>query len=106
MPIERAKNTNVVVLTKTPVKINSVQAKRSDQTFFTNVINFTLSDKTVTLRKSFDEIKVDYTDDTPVQYNPKVAKAVLNSGLGNFLKSNDTNEFSSATIITRNLFKG
>ena len=98
MPIERAKNTNVVVLTKTPVKINSVQAKRSDQTFFTNVINFTLSDKTVTLRKSFDEIKVDYTDDTPVQYNPKVAKAVLNSGLGNFLKSNDTNEFASASF--------
>lgn len=92
MPIERAKKTNVIILSKEPVSINSVTGKRSDQTFFTNIQNYTLSGNTIRLRRAFDEIKVDYVDDQPADFDPKVAQAILSGGLGNLLTGNSTNE--------------
>ena len=92
MPIERAKKTNVIILSKEPVSINSVTGKRSDQTFFTNIQNYTLSGNTIRLKRAFDEIKVDYVDDQPADFDPRVAQAVLDGNLGNLLIGNSTNE--------------
>ena len=98
MPIERAKKTNVIILSKEPVSITSVTGKRSDQTFFTNIQNYTLSGNTIRLRKAFDEIKVDYVDDQPADFDPKVAQAILNGGLGNLLVGNSTNELKGTAF--------
>jgi len=98
MPIERAKKTNVIVLSKEPVSITSVTGKRSDQTFFTNIQNYTLSGNTIRLRKAFDEIKVDYVDDQPADFDPKVAQAILNGGLGNLLVGTSTNELKGTAF--------
>ena len=92
MPIERAKKTNVIILSKEPVSINSVTGKRSDQTFFTNIQNYSLNGNTIRLKRAFDEIKVDYVDDQPADFDPKVAQAILDGGLGNLLIGNSTNE--------------
>jgi len=81
MPIERARKTNTITLGSIPTSINSVQVKRGDKPFFTSVFDYELVEKTISLRKAYDEIKVDYTVEEIVEYDPQLAKEIFNFDL-------------------------
>ena len=93
MPIERVKNSNIIVLAKVPTQINSVQGKRAGSTFFSN-IKFTLTGSTVTADRTYEEIKVDYKDGTEIQYAAKISKEDFNSTLGNLGAANPVTLFN------------
>lgn len=86
--IERAKNTNVVVLSEIPVSITGVTVKTPGSKFFTNINNYTLVEKTVTLKKTYTEIKVDFVSEKENQYVPHVDKGEFNFRLSNISKTN------------------
>ena len=88
MTIERAKNTNVITLSKDPISITSVQGKSASSNFFTSILNYKLDGRTITLRKSYSEFKVDYVDEQPAQYDPQIAKQLFNFELKNIEKTN------------------
>ncbi len=98
MPIERAFKTNRIILSETPTSITSVQGKRSDQSFFTNVGSFDLSGKTVLLRKSFDEVKVEYEVVELAPFDPKIARQVLNGDLQGLLNGNSSIELENTAF--------
>ena len=86
--IERAKNTNIIVLSEVPVSINSVTVKTPGSNFFVNITNYTLVEKTITLRKTYTEIKVDFTSEKEKQYEPQLDKGDFNFKLSNISKTN------------------
>lgn len=97
MAIERGFQTNIVILPVTPTSIQSVQGKRKDSQFFTNV-TYSLNDRTVTLRRAYDQVKVEYTVEEKVPFNPQIAKAILNGEMGNFTKTNSTLELEAKAL--------
>ena len=98
MPIERAFKTNRIVLSKTPTTVKSVAGKRSDQTFFTGISSFDLSGKTIVLRKTFDEIKVEYEVVETAPFDPKIARQVLNGDLQGLLNGNSSVELENTAF--------
>ena len=84
MAIQRAFQTNVITLPVVPTSILSVQGKRKDSQFFTNILDFELVDRTITIRRAYDEVKVEYTVEDKVPFNPQIAKEILN-GDSNYL---------------------
>jgi len=97
MAIERAKNTNIITLSKDPISITSVQGKSASSNFFTSILNYKLDGRTITLRKSYSEFKVDYIDDQPAQYDPKIAKELFNFELKNIEKTNPTDALKATS---------
>ena len=67
MAIERAFQTNIVVLPSVPTSIVSVQGKRKDSQFFTSV-PYELVERTVTLKRAYDQVKVEYTVEEKVPF--------------------------------------
>lgn len=86
--IERAKHTNVIQLSVVPIEIKSVSAKTSGSNFFVNITNYTLTGKTITLKKVYTEIKVDFLSEKEKQYSPTVDKGDFNFKLSNIGKTN------------------
>ena len=92
---QRANLTNIVELNTDPVEIISVQGKRTDQTFFTNIQGYTVAGKTIITRKIYDEIKVQYEDGVKTQFQLGLEKNFLNGQMslfGNNIEINKTQE--------------
>jgi len=83
MAIERAFQTNIVILPSVPTSIVSVQGKRKDSQFFSSV-PYELVERTVTLKRAYDQVKVEYTIEEKVPFNPQIAKEILNGNLSTF----------------------
>jgi hypothetical protein len=63
MAIQKAKRTNTITLEYVPSKIDSVNVKQKGKTFFTTVRDYDLSGKTITLKKIYEDITVNYEYD-------------------------------------------
>jgi N-acetylmuramoyl-L-alanine amidase len=86
--IQRAKNTNIIHLSAVPLEINSVTVKSAGKNFFTNINNYTLTGKTITLKKVYTEIKVDFLTQQEKQDSQAVDKGDFNFKLLNIGKTN------------------
>ena len=98
MAIQRGFQTNVITLPVVPTSILSVQGKRKDSQFFTNILDFELVDRTITIRRAYDEVKVEYTVEDKVPFNPQIAKEILNGDLTTFQKVNDIVELEAKAL--------
>ena len=76
--IQRAKNTNIIHLSAVPLEINSVTVKSAGNNFFTNINSYTLTGKTITLKKVYTEIKVDFLTQQEKQDSQAVDKGNFN----------------------------
>lgn len=87
MPIERAQKTSFITLSKKPIEVVSVQVRTAGTNFFGNTYSYTLTDKTIYLKKVYEEIKVDYNTQEQSGYDPGIQKNFLN-GQTSFFGSN------------------
>jgi len=81
---ERAQKTNAIALSKEPIRIISVQGKRADQTFFTNIQSYSLNGKDIIARRVYDEIKVEYEDGVKTEFQKGLEKDFLNGQVSFF----------------------
>ena len=98
MIIEKFFSTNVAVLSKTPTSVKSVGGKRKDKSFFSNINDFNLSGNTITLKRTFDEVRVEYEVVETAPFDPKIAKQVLNGDLQGLLSSNSSIELDNTAF--------
>lgn len=93
---ERAQKTNAISLSQEPVRIVSVQGKRADQTFFTNIQSYSLNGKDLIARRVYDEIKVQYEDGVQTEFQKGLEKDFLNSQVSFFGGSIQIDNMTSA----------
>lgn len=82
--IERAQKASFIELKKKPSEIVSVEVRNAGTNFFGKTYSYTLSDKTVYLKKIYEEIKVTYNTQVVSGYTPGIEQKFLNSQTGFF----------------------
>lgn len=106
MAVQKASNTDTIVLEFVPTKINSVNVKNKDSQFFTAARSYDLEGKTITLQKKYAFITVNYEYDIaqdPEALNNYIAfsEDVFNTDLKNFLVKNSNADLKTQATTAK-----
>ena len=82
--IIRGKKTNIVNLGENVIEIISVQGKKADQTFFTNIRDYSVTGSQLIAKKVYDEIKVEIEDGIKTEFQKQMEKDFLNGQVSLF----------------------
>ena len=97
----RGKKTNIVNLGENVVEIISVQGKRSDQSFFTNIRDYSVTGSQLIAKKIYDEIKVQIEDGVQTEFQKQMEKDFLNGQTSLFGGSINIENVNSAGTLAQ-----
>lgn len=97
----RGKKTNIVNLGENVVEIISIQGKKANQTFFTNIRDYNVTGSQLIAKKVYDEIKVEIEDGVQTEFQKQMEKDFLNGQVSLFGGSINIEKVTSAGTLAQ-----